>query len=53
MTTTLKNLQQLQQQQAIQTISGCRPYLGLVGKEDTDLNDMAYRVICCSYSCYY
>ena len=29
----------------IQSICGCRPYLGLVGAEDTDLKDMAYRVI--------
>lgn len=30
---------------AIQHATGCRPYSGLVGKEDTDLKDMAYRVV--------
>eukprot|EP00604_Paraphysomonas_vestita_P001745 CAMPEP_0174822746 /NCGR_PEP_ID=MMETSP1107-20130205/18190_1 /TAXON_ID=36770 /ORGANISM="Paraphysomonas vestita, Strain GFlagA" /LENGTH=926 /DNA_ID=CAMNT_0016042605 /DNA_START=308 /DNA_END=3088 /DNA_ORIENTATION=- len=29
----------------IHEITGCRPYSGKVGKEDTDLIDMAYRVI--------
>ena len=30
---------------AIQSVCGCRPYRGLVGAEDTDLIDMAYRVV--------
>ena len=30
---------------AIQNVCGCRKYTGLVGAEDTDLIDMAYRVI--------
>lgn len=30
---------------AIESISGCRPYSGLVGADDKDLKDMAYRVV--------
>ena len=29
----------------IQKVSGCRPYSGLVGSDDTDLIDTAYRVV--------
>jgi alanyl-tRNA synthetase len=29
----------------IQSLAGCRPYLGLVGAEDVNLIDMAYRVV--------
>ena len=31
--------------EAIQKAAGCRPYSGLVGAEDKDLIDMAYRVV--------
>ena len=30
---------------AIQQVTGCRPYSGLVGREDADFKDMAYRVV--------
>lgn len=31
---------------AIQTAASCPPYGGLVGVEDVDLRDMAYRYVC-------